>query len=133
MFTGLIDPSRVGSRNPLKVAGKWVCVDCRGELGASINGRKVRPALRCSPCGRRWRMALYKASQRAHSAVAKAIAAGDLQRPATFFCADCGCVAEHYDHRDYTKPLDVDPVCRKCNYKRGPAAVWQRATEPAQA
>lgn len=36
-------------------------------------------------------------------------------------CADCGERAEQYDHRDYEKPLDVQPVCRKCNLRRGPA------------
>jgi hypothetical protein len=36
-------------------------------------------------------------------------------------CCDCGADAKNYDHRDYTKPLEVDPVCFSCNYKRGPA------------
>ena len=36
-------------------------------------------------------------------------------------CVDCGKRAEHYDHRDYTKPLEVEPVCRSCNKLRGPA------------
>jgi hypothetical protein len=35
-------------------------------------------------------------------------------------CVDCGCAAYGYDHRDYYKPLEVEPVCRKCNAKRGP-------------
>lgn len=34
-------------------------------------------------------------------------------------CVDCGGIATMYDHRDYTKPLAVDPVCRTCNSKRG--------------
>jgi hypothetical protein len=36
-------------------------------------------------------------------------------------CADCGGSATQYDHRDYYKKLEVDPVCRSCNFKRGPA------------
>jgi len=36
-------------------------------------------------------------------------------------CADCGEPAVGYDHRNYYKPLEVEPVCRKCNRKRGPA------------
>lgn len=36
-------------------------------------------------------------------------------------CVDCGKRAFHYDHRHYSKPLDVVPVCRTCNMKRGPA------------
>jgi hypothetical protein len=39
----------------------------------------------------------------------------------TFNCVDCGKTAHGYDHRDYRKPLDVVPICRSCNYKRGPA------------
>lgn len=37
-------------------------------------------------------------------------------------CIDCGQPATVYDHRDYSKPLDVDPVCRSCNSRRGRAA-----------
>jgi hypothetical protein len=36
-------------------------------------------------------------------------------------CVDCGARATSYDHRDYSKPLEVEPVCNKCNSKRGPA------------
>lgn len=38
-------------------------------------------------------------------------------------CTDCSKRATVYDHRDYDKPLDVDPVCYGCNSKRG-AAKW---------
>ena len=34
-------------------------------------------------------------------------------------CTDCNSKATCYDHRDYTKPLDLDPVCASCNAKRG--------------
>ena len=34
-------------------------------------------------------------------------------------CEDCGKVAECYDHRDYTEPLMVVPVCFACNKRRG--------------
>lgn len=46
---------------------------------------------------------------------------GRLQRASELNCVDCGDKAEVYDHRDYSKPADVSPVCRKCNYRRGPA------------
>ena len=60
--------------------------------------------------------------------VSKAIARGDLEKPALFKCEDCGKRASEYDHRDYNKPLDVVPVCRSCNHWRGPAIrrVWKR-------
>lgn len=36
-------------------------------------------------------------------------------------CVDCGERATDYEHRDYNKPREVEPVCRKCNLKRGSA------------
>jgi hypothetical protein len=33
-------------------------------------------------------------------------------------CVDCGRQANEYDHADYTKPLDVEPVCWSCHHKR---------------
>lgn len=38
-------------------------------------------------------------------------------------CIDCAEPAADYDHRDYDKPLEVEPVCRRCNQKRGPAKL----------
>lgn len=37
--------------------------------------------------------------------------------------------ARDYDHRDYNKPLEVEPVCHSCNMKRGPGIPkqWERA------
>jgi hypothetical protein len=43
-------------------------------------------------------------------------------------CVDCGEAAREYDHRDYARPLDVQPVCRKCNKKRG-TAKWPSADQ----
>lgn len=34
-------------------------------------------------------------------------------------CTDCERPAMVYDHRDYTNPLKVDPVCITCNIRRG--------------
>lgn len=56
------------------------------------------------------------------NAVAKEIRAGRLPHPSTMPCADCAAPATEYDHRDYNKPLSVEPVCRPCNSKRGPGA-----------
>jgi len=62
----------------------------------------------------------------AHQIVAKAIKAKKLLPPETLTCTDCDKPATCYDHRDYDKPLDVEPVCRLCNLKRGEAkaAFW---------
>lgn len=64
---------------------------------------------------------LYDAAKRAQQITKTAISEGLLPAPTEFCCADCGADAEVYDHRDYTKPLEVDPVCRSCNSKRGSA------------
>lgn len=38
-------------------------------------------------------------------------------------CMDCGKRATVYDHRDYSKPLEVSPVCDSCNLRRGQAKI----------
>lgn len=58
--------------------------------------------------------------KRAHALVRNRLAQGLLPSPTLFVCADCGLPATAYDHRDYTKPLDVEPVCDTCNSLRGP-------------
>lgn len=79
-------------------------------------------AIYCWPC--------YDARQPALlagvAATRKAIREGLLAPIDECYCVDCGAFAEMYDHRDYAKPLDVDPVCRRCNIRRGPAQ-WKRA------
>jgi len=42
-------------------------------------------------------------------------------------CVDCGKRAQCWDHRDYSKPLEVDPVCKSCNYHRGPGLPFTEA------
>lgn len=57
----------------------------------------------------------------AQAAVQRAMREGRLPRPHTLRCADCGAPAIEYEHRDYNKPLAVEPICRSCNLLRGPA------------
>lgn len=56
-----------------------------------------------------------------HGKVRQAVLRGDIPPPQLFACSDCGRQASQYDHRDYTKPLKVEPVCPSCNQKRGQA------------
>lgn len=58
--------------------------------------------------------------QAANSAVAKAIRSGLLTPAKDHLCVDCGKQAMDYDHRDYGRPLHVEPVCRSYNKLRGP-------------
>jgi len=53
--------------------------------------------------------------------VTKAKQDGILPYAKDCVCVDCGEPACDMDHRDYNKPLVVDPVCRRCNLRRGPA------------
>lgn len=89
-----------------------------------------RPCQTCGTVARRWGQwrhcfPCFVSQQiirgRAHAAVLKAIQRGELAPAFTRPCVDCGSGAQCYDHRDYTKPLDVSPVCRSCNYRRGSA------------
>ena len=59
------------------------------------------------------------------SLIAEAVRAGDLLRATEHACVDCGERAKCYDHRYYSRPFDIQPVCRRCNHKRGMA--WDLA------
>lgn len=57
----------------------------------------------------------------AHRYVSIAIYNGDLPKlDGSVKCSDCDRPAREYDHRDYKKPLEVEPVCKFCNAARGP-------------
>lgn len=91
------------------------------ELAGGTGGR-----FRCHACrtaGRHVKKPYDPVGQNeAISAVNRAVKYGKIQPATAFACVDCGKPAQCYDHRDYSKPLDVEPVCRSCNHKRGPAA-----------
>jgi hypothetical protein len=72
----------------------------------------------CDKC----RPGAYRLCQQANSKVQQAIKSGKMEDPweANLQCADCGGRASLWEHRDYAKPFDVEPVCYRCNIKRGP-------------
>lgn len=41
-----------------------------------------------------------------------------ISKPGNYKCVDCGKPAVHWEHRDYSKPMSIEPVCRSCNKKR---------------
>lgn len=67
---------------------------------------------------------------RARAEVRMAIERGVLPslKSGEYACVDCGGVACQYEHRDYGRPLDVEPVCRLCNRLRG-TAKWPTAAD----
>lgn len=127
-----------------------LCVDC----SANISDRSAN-AKRCAPCGKkrvsardnaryeRLRLdpsfrAKCVASSRAHAnkyplAIAARVfvgchvKAGTIPAARLLACVDCGKPARDYDHRDYTKPLEVEPTCRSCNRLRGPGYPYNQA------
>lgn len=90
------------------------CLQC----GCDISERHYH-AKYCLPCSAERQK--NPAAVAAHRIVSDAIKRGELDHPRTLVCADCSKPATDYDHRDYSKPLDVQPVCRSCNKLRGPA------------
>jgi len=69
-------------------------------------------------------MAMYFRRKGAAYAIQVAIKTGRLRPPKTLRCVDCGRQAACYDHRDYRRPLDVSPVCKKCDSRRGTAKPY---------
>ena len=87
---------------------EWVLAEReRCRIKASLN-RKQIPANQRSIANAKYK-ALNPHKQRAKDLVAKAIAAGTLQRQP---CVECGAKAQAH-HDDYTKPLDVTWLCSK--------------------
>ncbi len=90
-----------------------ICMRCNEQ---PVNHPTPRN-LFCWPC-KRERNAV---AVRAISLVARAVKKGLMPKAKECVCVDCGLPAFDHDHRDYLKPLDVVPVCRGCNQRRGPA------------
>ena len=91
-----------------------LCCFCNNQIIGREHSAKV-----CFPCVRDNPKKIGAVA--AINAVRKAVREGILAPVKTLVCVDCGRPGECYDHRDYGKPLDVVPVCRKCNYRRGSA------------
>ena len=93
------------------------CLSC----GASMTRHHL--ARYCFPCIKGGQTpATHPSKQAARAKVQRAIEKGVLPKlDGSVACVDCGKPARDYDHRDYSKPLDVAPVCRSCNLRRGTA------------
>ena len=92
------------------------------------NAEHIREYERARPKTHRKREEHYEkkrisGAESAKSSVSYAIKTGRLPSLKENFilCVDCKKRATCYDHRDYNKPLDVQPVCVSCNCKRGGA------------
>jgi len=115
----------------------WTCPKCRRAQEAASRAAwmaKEREKERLRLISRQFRQALLgpgaERSRRiawrtaAHGVVRSAINRGflyDLKGSGTP-CVDCGKPATDWEHRDYAKPLDVDPCCKSCNLRRKTAS-----------
>jgi hypothetical protein len=108
------------------------CLLCHREL-PSYWGSK-----RCGFCNSKWTSIQSRVSGQSAAGltVNRAIKDGKLPAASNMKCVDCGNPAQVYDHRDYAKPLEIEPVCKSCNRKRG-SAIWigqkTRFTKPETA
>lgn len=95
-------------------------LDC--ELcGRTVRKNNARHRF-CSRCNSLRNVALSRLTAHIRAAVSGAIRRGTLPPLAGLACVDCGKPARVYEHRDYSRPLDVEPTCYSCNGLRGPAA-----------
>ena len=103
------------------------CTDCPADIS-----HKNHNTFRCDECAKKanriralkWRKEHSKLNN-IYQDIHKDVKRGILPRPSTLNCVDCGNAAHGYDHRDYSKPLDVVPVCRSCNKIRGAADNYE--------
>lgn len=121
----MCEPCRkIHTANRKKFVRQSTCLEC----GTDITHRDLR-ALRCFPCAesrnrasmRKWHEnGPYNDNQKARAITHYAVKVGFLPHPENFKCTDCTFrPAKCYDHRDYRKPLEVEPVCIPCNSSRG--------------
>lgn len=83
-----------------------VCCDCSTPFETASFTAKRCPA--CRPIASfKQRNKPGALAMRSRMALNRAVARGLLPKPSTLLCVDCGLPACDYDHRDYTKPLDV--------------------------
>lgn len=113
-------------RSQTRAAGTDVPYHC---VGCGAEKEKRRPVF-CPDCIQRRPVRTLIMGQLREATKAQALAmVADAKRlgllpelDGAIACVDCGNVATEYDHRDYKYPLFVQPVCRTCNNRRGPAA-----------
>lgn len=92
---------RLTSDKPLETQRKWQSRNREKLVAENIARQKAHPE-----------------QHKAHKKVLYAVKVGKLPAVTSLTCADCGKPARNYHHEDYSKPLDVIPLCRFCHAAR---------------
>ena len=110
---------------------RFKCCAC-GEVEMATGGSN---RFRCKSCVIAGRFAQpnprteWLGAARAQALVQIEISRGAIPHPKSLRCVDCDAPAVEYEHRDYNRPLHIEPICRSCNLKRGPAIPRAGAVE----
>lgn len=95
------------------------CIECGRDItNDAWNAKRCKPCRYLIATGQRNGMTPQAASARIVTVAVQGGILPNLNHIKTK-CCDCNDRATCYDHRDYMKPLDVDPVCNRCNINRG--------------
>lgn len=94
------------------------CAECQISFERfAVGSARV---IHCDHC----RLTRFAVQQHAAKVLNQAIRDGKIKCAKGQSCVDCGKPALCLDHRNYLAPLEVEPVCRSCNFKR-PPAIWK--------
>ena len=107
-------------------AGTHACVACARARAAKPEHRAAtKEWLRNTEAGReavrRGNRVSYLNNRQHHAARVKVRQQwmnGSIPKPTDCTCIDCGIQAQEYHHEDYSKALDVIPLCKPCHLKR---------------
>jgi hypothetical protein len=103
------------SQQSKPAASNTICIDC--GIHCHTNGRRCK---KCSVVNNLYRV-FGTGQYEALTIVANEIRRQRMRPAKEYKCVDCGGEAAIYEHRDYGKPLEVEPVCQACNLLRGHA------------
>lgn len=92
------------------------CEHCGGDALSGAFGAVRRFCAKC-------RCAYLREKAYAGNKISSAIKYGRLKPATEYKCVDCDGPASVWEHRDYRKPLDIEPVCKTCNALRK-GALW---------
>lgn len=101
---------------PEQKAAQWKLDRERYHSDPEYRARRIRDVRRAQ--------AARPLAHKARQLIGQLVKSGKLQPATSFSCTDCASPATDYDHRDYTKPIEVVPVCHRCNILRGPGAPY---------